>query len=309
MSSTLRSRNPSSKPPPTNPTSPPSPPPKEHEATHDSDSDSEKISHIPSPLDIIRILLTLLLLSATCSYFITTDSVLWGYRPAWTRPARIRAWLRGPLSLTPQTLSLYNGTDSSLPIYLALNSSIYDVTASPHLYGPGGPYHMFAGRDASRAFVTGCFDPQGLVGDLRGVEEMFLPLPSSYPASDDYGDAGAGGEGQGKGKGEGLTKAEVKKRNERERREAKKKVKEAVRGWEGLFDGGKGGRYFWVGRVDRGVGVGWEDGWGERRGLCVQALEGRRRGEGDGGGGGGDGNGNGNGRGGGRIRRAEDVAG
>lgn len=148
---------------------------------------------------------------------------------------------------------------------------------------------MFAGRDATRAFVTGCFEPAGLVGDLRGVEEMFLPLPEP---SDE------GGVEEVK-----LTKAEVKKRRERERREARNKVREAVKGWEGLFDGGKGGRYFWVGRVDRGIGVGWEEGWGERRGLCEQALEGRRR-RGVGGHGG-----DGDGRGGGRIRRAEDVGG
>lgn len=33
---------------------------------------------------------------------------------------------------------------------------------------------MFAGADASRAFVTGCFK-EDRKPDMRGVEEMYLP--------------------------------------------------------------------------------------------------------------------------------------
>lgn len=32
---------------------------------------------------------------------------------------------------------------------------MYDVSAKPQLYGPAGPYHAFAGRDASRALALG----------------------------------------------------------------------------------------------------------------------------------------------------------
>ena len=69
---------------------------------------------------------------------------------------------------------------------------------------------------------------------------------------------------------------ERKLRKERETRLAKKKVEETVRGWERMFDGGKDGRYFRVGRVDRGEGSGWE-GWGEVKQLCEKAREGRPR--------------------------------
>lgn len=35
---------------------------------------------------------------------------------------------------------------------------MYDVSAKPQLYGPGGAYHVFAGRDASRALALGSMD-------------------------------------------------------------------------------------------------------------------------------------------------------
>lgn len=169
---------------------------------------------------------------------------------------------RGPLLLTDAELSLYNGTSPTLPIYLALNSSIYDVSASPHIYGPGGSYHFFAGRDATRAFVTGCFD-EDLVPDLRGVEEMFVPLDlDEMPVL-------------GKEVGEEEKKRvrrEWKVRRERAWRVGREMVRKTVGGWEGTFNGGKVGKYFKVGRVRREEG--WE-GREERRRLCDKAREGR----------------------------------
>lgn len=108
--------------------------------------------------------------------------------------------------------------------------------------------------------MTGCFEGD-LVGDLRGVEEVFMSV------------GGEDGEGLGE---EGNGGKEGKREEKMERERARRKVREVVRGWEGLFDGGRGGKYFRVGRVDRGVGSGWE-GWGERRELCEKAKEGRPR--------------------------------
>lgn len=58
---------------------------------------------------------------------------------------------------------------------MAINGTIYDVSNGRKHYGPGGSYHFFAGADASRGFVTGCFDTDR-TPDMRGVEEMYLPL-------------------------------------------------------------------------------------------------------------------------------------
>lgn len=54
---------------------------------------------------------------------------------------------------------------------------MFDVTKGARNYGPGGAYHFFAGRDASRAFVTGCFRTH-LTHDVRGLsphEEQVRP--------------------------------------------------------------------------------------------------------------------------------------
>ena len=60
------------------------------------------------------------------------------------------------------------------------------------MYGPGGSYSFFAGRDATRAFVTGCFDTD-LNGDLRGVEQMFMPVDDEMVAATGEWMGGVGG--------------------------------------------------------------------------------------------------------------------
>ncbi|KAL1823223.1 hypothetical protein ACET3Z_010001 [Daucus carota] len=70
---------------------------------------------------------------------------------------------------TVQELALYNGTDAALPILLAILGSVFDVTKGKSHYGLGGGYNHFAGRDASRAFVSGNFSGDGLTESLRGL--------------------------------------------------------------------------------------------------------------------------------------------
>ncbi|KAI9777888.1 MAG: hypothetical protein M1835_005113 [Candelina submexicana] len=203
-----------------------------------------------SILDVLRVSGGIFLLSSALSWFVTNESILWGYRPAWTRPAVVKSWIRGPILLTDAELTRYNGTDTSLPIYLAINGSIFDVSAAPSFYGPGGSYHFFAGHDATRAYITGCF-AEDITPDIRGVEEMFIPV-------DEAGDE------------EGLSKGESKKRKEQDRRMARKQVKGSVRHWETFF--GDSRKYHRVGSVKR------EEGWLEkmpRRVLCEAAQKAR----------------------------------
>lgn len=55
-------------------------------------------------------------------------------------------------ALTERELALSNGVRGR-PIYVALKGVVYDVSGAPELYGPDGPYHVFAGRECSRALA------------------------------------------------------------------------------------------------------------------------------------------------------------
>jgi hypothetical protein len=126
------------------------------------------------------------------------------------------------------------------------------VSAGAKTYGPGGSYSFFAGRDAARAFVTGCF-AEDLTSDLRGVEEMYIPAPD--PEADAK-----------------LTKTELKLRREKDLRKARKNVKKGIEGWSMVFKGETGRPYFEVGQIVH------EEGWLEKlpiRPLCEQAESGR----------------------------------
>jgi predicted heme/steroid binding protein len=161
---------------------------------------------------------------------------------------------QGGVHLTDEELRAYDGTDPSKPIYLALNGTIYDVSSNPKTYGPGGSYHFFAGRDAARAYLTGCFQ-EDQTPDLRGVEMMYMPIdPPEGPTP-----------GTKK-----LTKGELKNRHAQELRKARKQVKDGLEHWHILFRGDKGKPYHKVGEVKR------EKGWLEklpRRELCAEAQK------------------------------------
>ncbi|KAK7208441.1 hypothetical protein BZA70DRAFT_273736 [Myxozyma melibiosi] len=155
------------------------------------DDGSDKVT----AFEIVRLIFTVLVINFLLSYFIT-DSYFWNYDSLILRPRYLQFLLYRaldasgalphllpflpsssqlhtfsyPRNFTDSELALYNGKTPGLPIYLAINSSVFDVSEGRTSYGPGGPYHIFAGRDATRAFVTGCFTSD-LTHDLRGIDE------------------------------------------------------------------------------------------------------------------------------------------
>jgi len=47
------------------------------------------------------------------------------------------------------SLSVYNGKDPSLPIYIAFEGTVYDVTEGKRFYEPGGAYDFLSGTDGT----------------------------------------------------------------------------------------------------------------------------------------------------------------
>eukprot|EP00455_Lapot_gusevi_P047162 TRINITY_DN6332_c0_g1_i1.p1 TRINITY_DN6332_c0_g1~~TRINITY_DN6332_c0_g1_i1.p1 ORF type:complete len:198 (-),score=14.03 TRINITY_DN6332_c0_g1_i1:208-801(-) len=92
---------------------------------------------------------------------------------------RMNSASKGPASTVPpkprlfrkEELWQYRGEDESLPIYLGFNGRVYDVSKGKEHYDKNGGYHFFAGRDATRAFFTGCFKEPCLLPDIDEYRE------------------------------------------------------------------------------------------------------------------------------------------
>ncbi|XP_055983423.1 neuferricin [Sorex fumeus] len=69
----------------------------------------------------------------------------------------------------PTELARYRGGPKDPGLYLAVLGRVYDVSSGRRNYEPGAHYSGFAGRDASRAFVTGDYSETGLVDDVSDL--------------------------------------------------------------------------------------------------------------------------------------------
>lgn len=76
-----------------------------------------------------------------------------------------------PKSFTSQELAMFDGTKGR-PIYVAvqpkpeLKAVVFDVTPGSSFYGPGGAYHVFAGKNASLGLAKVNTDPASVSGPI-----------------------------------------------------------------------------------------------------------------------------------------------
>ncbi|KXX79942.1 Membrane-associated progesterone-binding protein 4 [Madurella mycetomatis] len=223
-------------------------------APKDRADDDDDYSRGTLLLDIFRVVTFLFLVSCGLSYLISGgETFFWGMSdpPKYMKLDWWKRQFRAPIYLTASELAAYDGTDPTKPIYLAINWTIYDVSSNPRTYGPGGSYHYFAGCDAARAYVTGCF-AEDRTPDMRGVEEMFMPLDD--PTVDRH-----------------WSKAELAQMKAKEREEAERKVHEGLLHWVNFFKNSD--KYDFVGYVKRPEG--WPGTEPVRR-LCDTAAKQRK---------------------------------
>ena len=72
-----------------------------------------------------------------------------------------------------EELATFDGEASST-IYISVLGHVFDVTAGKQHYLPKRSYHHFAGRDASRSFVTGDTKLEKLTDDISGLDDEEL---------------------------------------------------------------------------------------------------------------------------------------
>ncbi|KAJ3012133.1 hypothetical protein HKX48_006437 [Thoreauomyces humboldtii] len=68
-------------------------------------------------------------------------------------------------------LSAHDGTDASKPVYLAVKGTVFDVSQARDMYAPGAGYHVFAGKDASKALGKSSLDPADCIPDYSDLNE------------------------------------------------------------------------------------------------------------------------------------------
>mmetsp|Transcript_3215 Transcript_3215/g.4624 ORF Transcript_3215/g.4624 Transcript_3215/m.4624 type:complete len:115 (-) Transcript_3215:30-374(-) len=93
-----------------------------------------------------------------------------------------------------EELAQYNGTDRP-EIYIAVTSimddktTIFDMTSAKDFYGPGGPYGLFAGKNASHGLAKSSLDEKEVVGDVNSLSDAekdtlhgwYMKYVSKYP--------------------------------------------------------------------------------------------------------------------------------
>ncbi|WOL08618.1 putative steroid-binding protein 3 [Canna indica] len=88
--------------------------------------------------------------------------------------------LPAAMELTVQQLRGFDGSDASKPIYVAVRGAIYDVSSGKGFYGPGGPYAIFAGREASRALAKMSKEEEDVCGNLGGLSDKELGVLADW---------------------------------------------------------------------------------------------------------------------------------
>ncbi|KAI0342385.1 progesterone binding protein [Trametopsis cervina] len=77
-------------------------------------------------------------------------------------------------------LTQFNGEDTSKPIYLAIKGTVFDVTHKRDTYGPGGSYHLFSGKDASKALGKSSLKPEDASPDYSDLPEEEMKVLNDW---------------------------------------------------------------------------------------------------------------------------------
>ncbi|KAI7892593.1 cytochrome b5-like heme/steroid binding domain-containing protein [Mucor mucedo] len=84
--------------------------------------------------------------------------------------------------ITVSELAKYNGSDPSLPIYVAIKGDVFDVSKNTSSYGPGAGYSVFTGKDSSKALGKSSLKPEECIADYSDLTEKELETLEQWHA-------------------------------------------------------------------------------------------------------------------------------
>jgi membrane-associated progesterone receptor component len=88
---------------------------------------------------------------------------------------------------TNEELAHYDGVNSE-KIYVGIKGTVFDVSNNRESYGPEAGYHVFVGKDASRALAKSSLKPEDAVpnysdladNELKVLEDWYLFFSQRY---------------------------------------------------------------------------------------------------------------------------------
>lgn len=90
-----------------------------------------------------------------------------------------------PKLLTLAQLRNHDGSDPALPMYIAIQGTVFDVSTGKAFYGPDGVY-PFAGRECARAFALVSTDVADCVSDVSGLGALEMDNLRDWRAKFEY---------------------------------------------------------------------------------------------------------------------------
>ncbi|KAK5305582.1 hypothetical protein LTR99_003126 [Exophiala xenobiotica] len=74
--------------------------------------------------------------------------------------------------ITLEELSKCDGTNPDKPTYVAIKGTVFDVSKNS-AYGEKGQYHVFAGKDPSRALALSSLKPDDCVAEWDDLDDKY----------------------------------------------------------------------------------------------------------------------------------------